>query len=421
MVNVRKLVVGALCRVEEDNAYSNLVLNEVFSKADLTERDKSFASALFYGVLDRKITIDFYLDNLSKVKVKKMQPITKSALRLGIFQIAYMDKIPTFSAVNESVNIVKKSKESRNFGFVNAVLRAASRSLPELPKDNTEKALSIRYSCEENIVKELIKDYGKDQTTEILKAFLNPAELFIRYNSVKISKDEFENELKEIGAEFSETELNGCYKIISGDIFASKLYKDGLFFVQDISATNAAEALSAKKGDRVLDVCAAPGGKSFTTALLMQNCGEIISCDLYEQRVSLIQKGAARLSLDCIKAKVNDASVFNSKLGKFDGVICDVPCSGWGIMRRKPEIKYKESKDFKELQDLQQKILSVSSSYVKSGGRMVYSTCTIRKQENEEQVKTFLENNKNFVLEKEKTTLPTGEYDGFYYAVLKKR
>ena len=171
MVNVRKLVVDALCRVEEDGAYSNLVLNEAFLKFDLTERDKSFASALFYGVLDRKITIDFYLGKLSKVKVKKMQPITKAALRLGVFQIAFMNKIPVSAAVNESVNIVKKSKENRNFGFVNGVLRAASRSLPQLPTEDTSSSLSVRYSCEESIVNELIKDYG-DKTNEILSSFL---------------------------------------------------------------------------------------------------------------------------------------------------------------------------------------------------------------------------------------------------------
>ncbi len=421
MVNVRKLVVGALCRVEEDNAFSNLVLNGVFSKHDLTKRDKSFASALFYGVLDRKITIDFYINCLSKIKVKKMQPVTREALRLGVFQIAYMNKIPVSAAVNESVNIVKKSKENKNAGFVNAVLRSAIRSLPKLPEDNTEKSLSIRYSCEENIVKELISDYGKEQTTQILTALLNPAELFIRYNSIKITKQDFESKLKDFSIIYEETELNGCYKITEGDIFGSELYKNGLFFVQDISAANAAETLCAKKGERVLDVCAAPGGKSFTSALLMENSGEIVSCDLYEQRVSLIENGAKRLSINCIKPLVNDASVFNKNLGEFNGVICDVPCSGWGVMRRKPEIKYKKDNDFSELQELQQKILYNSAKYLKNGGRMVYSTCTIRKAENEKQVQKFLENNKNFVLENEKTTLPTGEYDGFYYAVLKKR
>ncbi len=419
MVNVRKLVVDALCRVEEDGAYSNLVSNEAFSKYELTERDKSFATALFYGTLDRKITIDFYINCLSKINVKKMQPITKAALRLGVFQIAFMDKIPVSAAVNESVNIVKKSKENRNFGFVNAVLRSATRSLPNLPVDNTEKSLSIRYSCEESIVKELIKDYG-DKTDEILSSFLNPAQVFIRYNSIKISKTEFEEKLKTSGINFTETELDGCYKIEDGDLFGLDLFNNGLFFVQDISAANAAEALCAQKGEHVLDVCAAPGGKSFTTALLMQNTGEIVSCDLYEQRVSLIKKGAERLSINCIKPIVNDASVYNKELGEFDAVICDVPCSGWGVMRRKPEIKYKKDNDFSELEELQQKILCTSVKYLKNGARIVYSTCTIRKAENEKQIQKFLENNKGFVLENEKTTLPTGEYDGFYYAVLKK-
>ncbi len=420
MVDVRKLVVNALCRVEEDGAYSNIVLNEAFSKYELNERDKSFASALFYGVLDRKITIDFYINALSKIKVKKMQPITKAALRLGIFQIAFMNKIPVSAAVNESVNIVKKSKENRNFGFVNAVLRSASRSLPNLPEDNTTKSLSVRYSCNESIVKEIIKDYGH-KTDKILSSFLNPPQVFIRYNNIKISKEEFEEKLETNGVKFTKTELGGCYKIDEGDLFSSQLFKDGLFFVQDISAANAAEALCAKRNERVLDVCAAPGGKSFTTALLMENTGEIVSCDLYEQRVSLIEKGAKRLSINCIKPLVNDASVFNNNLGEFHGVICDVPCSGWGVMRRKPEIKYKSENNFNELEKLQQKILCTSAKYLKSGGRIVYSTCTIRKAENENQIQKFLAQNKDFNLVNEKTILPIEEYDGFYFAVLQKR
>ena len=316
--------------------------------------------------------------------------------------------------------MVKKSKENRNFGFVNGVLRAASRSLPQLPTEDTSSSLSVRYSCEESIVNELIKDYG-DKTNEILSSFLNPAQVFIRYNSIKIGKAEFEEKLKTNGVQFTETELSGCYKIEEGDIFGQELYKNGLFFVQDISAANAAEALCAKQGERVLDVCAAPGGKSFTTAILMENTGEIVSCDLYEQRVSLIEKGAKRLSINCIKPQINDASVYNKNLGEFDGVICDVPCSGWGVIRRKPEIKYKKYTDFFELEELQQKILCTSAKYLKNGGRMVYSTCTIRKAENEKQIQKFLAQNKEFVLVNQKTILPINEYDGFYFAVLQKR
>lgn len=421
MVNVRKLVAQALCKVEENGAYSNIVLNDLFLKNELSERDKSFASALFYGVLDRKITIDFYINSISKIKVKKMQPITKSALRLGVFQIVYMDKIPESAAVNESVNIVKKSKENKNSGFVNAVLRSVLRSKPTLPEPNNIQNMSVCYSASENVVSGIINDYGQDLANQILSSFLNPAQVFIRYNNLKIGQTEFEEKLNENYIKFSKTELDGCYKIIDGDIFGLELYKNGLFFVQDLSAGKAAEVLNAKPNQRVLDVCAAPGGKSFTTSLLMQNMGEIVSCDLYEQRVDLIEKGAKRLGIDCIKPLVNDASVFNNSLGEFDAVICDVPCSGWGVMRRKPEIKYKEETDFTELQNLQQQILTVSANYLKNAGKMVYSTCTIRKEENEKQIQKFLAKNNNFVLECENTILPINDNDGFYYAVLKKR
>ena len=421
MKNARKLVVEALCKVENDSAYSNIVLNDLFSSVSLDSRDKAFASALFYGVLDRKITIDYLINRISKVKVRKMDEITKQAIRIGVFQLAYMDKIPASAAVNESVNIVKYSAEKRNANFVNGILRAFTREIPLLPSGDTVNDISTIYSCPTEIVKELICDYGKDEVIKALDSFLKPADIFIRINSVLTTKEDFCKLAIAQGIAFEYTENEFLLKIIdSTNLFSSDLFKNGFFHVQDISSTNCAESLEAKKGERVLDVCAAPGGKSFTIAEIMQDVGEVVSCDIYEQRVNLISQGAKRLKLKSIKAVCNDATVFNTKFGEFDAVLCDVPCSGWGVMRRKPEIKYKKDNDFSSLQQIQRNILGVSSRYVKENGRLVYSTCTLRKAENEENVKWFLENNPEFKLVNQTTLLPNNGSDGFYHAVMLK-
>lgn len=420
MAEGRKIVLDALLRVEEDGAYSNITLNSIFKNEKIGKTEKAFVSALFYGVLDRKITLDFYINKLSKIKVKKLEPITRQALRMGIYQLYFMEKVPVSAAVNESVELVKNSVEGKNCGFVNAVLRAAANEKIPLPTGSDLYSLSVRYSCPVFILSELINDYGTEKTQEIIKAYLLPSKVRLRVNILKTTAKQLFDSFSKAGILLEKTEDADCFTAIEGiDFGNNKFFSDGLFYIQDKSSADCALSLNAKAGERVLDVCAAPGGKSFTVAMDMKNQGEIVSCDLYENRVKLIEASAKRLSISCIKPTVNDATVFNSRLGCFDAVLCDVPCSGFGVIRRKPEIKYKPINNFDELEEIQYKILTTSSLYVKNGGRLLYSTCTLRKAENEKIVEKFLDENDGFCCEYMHTDFPCDKNDGFFRAMLR--
>lgn len=422
MANPRKLAVKALLKIEKDNAYSNITLNSFLKETELQKEDKAFFSALVYGVLDRKITLDYVLSSFMKTPLKKTAPFTLNALRVGLYQIMFMDKIPDSAAVNETVKIIKSSKESRNAGFVNAVLRSAIRSEIKLPCGDNIKDLSVRFSCPEWIIEGFINDYGKENAVKILEESLSAPPVTLRVNTVKISSDELIEKLGDMGITAKMGEIPNSLIIEKGmDISSNPLYKEGLFYAQDYASQKAVSVLAPKSGARVLDLCAAPGGKSFTMALLMENKGEVISCDLYDSRVGLIEKSAKRLGLDIIKPMVNDATVYNENLGEFDYILCDVPCSGLGVIRRKPELKYKTQSDFCELQEIQQKILCNAVKYLKIGGKILYSTCTLRKEENEKLV-IFLQKEYNRLnLKYEHTFMPhIDNTDGFYCALFEK-
>lgn len=417
MKNARKICLDALLRVEKDKAYSNIVLGSFLSKNDFNKNDKAFISALFYGVLDRKITLDFYIKKLSNIPFKKIEPITKMVLRMGLFQICFMEKVPQNAAVNESVNLLKNTSEERNCSFVNAILRNTA-SLPPLPVTKDLYSLSVRYSCPTWIISELIKDYSAEETEKILETFLLPGEINLRTNTLKITTENLCGRLEEMGIKCIDVKENNI-KVKGGIDFKNNLlFLEGLFHIQDTSSQNCAASLQLQQGMRMLDLCAAPGGKSFTSALIMENKGEIISCDLYENRVELIKKGAERLGIHIINPIVNDATIFNESLGLFDRVLCDVPCSGLGVIRRKPDIKYKSGEDFSLLKSIQKKILSTAVRYLKNDGKLLYSTCTLRKAENEEIVNDFLSENKDFCAEYMYTDIPSKDNDGFFRAII---
>ncbi len=421
MANPRKVAVLALEKVFSDKAYSNLTLNSYFKDSDLERNEKAFASNVFYGVLDRKITLDYFLNKLLKKPIDKASSFTAAVLRAGLYQIIYMDSVPTFSAVDESVKLMKRSKESRNSGLVNAVLRNAIRNGFDLPNGNSITDLSVRYSCPEWLIKQLINDYSLEDTIAILEDTLKPAPMILKVNTLKIPVRQLTDLLKEEGIEVKETNEEDCVEVSGFDINKSELYKKGYFHAQDLACVAVCKRLSPKANDTVLDICAAPGGKSFTLAEIMQNKGSLLACDLYEHRAALIEKGAKMLGLGIVKTKVNDATQ-KSDLGEFDSVLCDVPCSGLGILRRKPDIKYKEIIDFSSLEEIQLKILRNASSYVKKGGKILYSTCTLRKSENEEIIKAFLTENTDFIVEYEHTFLPhIDKTDGFYCALMCKK
>ena len=422
MANPRKLAVKALLKIEKDNAYSNITLNSFLKETELEKEDKAFFSALVYGVLDRKITLDYVLSSFMKTPLKKTAPFTLNALRVGLYQIMFMDKIPDSAAVNETVKIIKSSKESRSAGFVNAVLRSAIRSEIELPKGESAKDLSVRFSCPEWIVESFINDYGKENAVKLLEESLNAPPVTLRVNTVKITSYELILKLEDMGITAKKGEIPDSLIIEKGmDISSNPLYKQGLFYAQDYASQKAVSVLSPKPGSRVLDLCAAPGGKSFTMASIMENKGEIISCDLYEARVGLIEKSAKRLGLDIINPIVNDATVYNEDLGEFDYILCDVPCSGLGVIRRKPELKYKTQSDFCELEEIQQKILCNAVKYLKKGGKILYSTCTLRQEENEKLVICLQKEYNRLNLKYEHTFMPhIDNTDGFYCALFEK-
>ena len=414
MANARKTAVKVLVKIEKEGTYSNLGVAEALKNSELNLQDKSLATAIIYGVLDRKITLDYILSKFLKTPINKTEPFTLMVLRSALYQIKYMDKIPESAAVNEAVKIMKSSKFSRNAGFVNGVLRSVLRTDVEIPKGDSAEDLSVRYSCPLWIVESFLKDYGLADTKALLEESLKPAPTVLRINTVKadISEIEKEYEIKENSIELTK----------GIDISNSELYKKGLVYAQDYASQRAVEILSPKSGDRVLDVCSAPGGKAFTMANLMGNKGEILACDLYPHRVELIERTAKRLGLDIIKTAVADATRYNPKLGEFDCVLCDVPCSGLGVIRRKPEIKYNALPCLEELKNIQLSILRNAVKYLKKGGKLLYSTCTLRREENEKLVISFQKEYNDLCKVYEHTFMPHKDgTDGFYCALFEKR
>lgn len=429
MQNERKVLVSALLKAEK-SGYSNIILDSILNETDLNSVGKAFVTTAFYGVLERKITIDFILNKFLKKPIAKTPPYTSAVLRSGAYQILFMSRIPDSAVVNEAVKLMKKSKERGNVGLVNAVLR-------NLCNENSKDVLndlqdpSIKYSVEDWIYNRLTKEYSKEKINSFFENSLLPPPVFIRVNTLK--EDAFNlvyEELVNIGANVKSTDFKDFYEV-EGIKTVEKLksYKNGLFFVQDYSSRMAVASLSAKSGERVLDCCAAPGGKTFSIAMDMENSGEVVSLDIHPHRVDLIQKGAERLGLNIVKTAVNDATEYNADLGFFDRVICDVPCSGMGVVRRKPEIKYKSEEECNALPEIQSKILLTASKYVKSGGRFVYSTCTLFKNENDNIVFDFLNNNKDFKLVSAYnmadngtlTLMPPDDLgDGFFVAVMER-
>ncbi len=422
MANARKIALKALIEVRQNNAYSNITLNKSFKGMDILPADKALATAIFYGVLDRTITLDYVLSHFIKTSLKKVAPITLEVLRSALYQIMFMDKIPHSAAVNEAVRLIKSSKERYNASFVNGVLRNILRSEIKLPSDDDVESLSVRYSCPKWIVESFLCDYGLDNAKQLLEHSLKNPPVSLRVNPLKTNEQNLIDVLQQDGICAQKGTLDNSLIISGGmDVSKNRHYLNGMFHIQDISSQTAVKALSPKKGERILDMCAAPGGKTFTIAQYLENCGEVVSCDLYEQRVKLIEKGADRLGLDIITAKTADATVHNDAFGKFDAILCDVPCSGLGVIRRKPEIKYKNIDEYENISNIQAKILENAATYLKDNGRILYSTCTLRKCENEAVVHAFLDKHNDYELKYEHTFMPhIDSTDGFYCALLQK-
>lgn len=387
MADPRLTVVKMLMKMDSSEAYSNLLLDHVFSESDLTERDKAFAAALFYGVLERRLTLDYIIQKNSKIPFAKLDPAAVAILRAGLYQLLYMDSVPDSAAVNESVKLCKKLKCFSAQGFVNGMLRSFIRGGKKISYIGLEpeKRLSVEYSCPEWLTAKLIREYGTEFAVKALKASVGRPPVYARVNTLKTTTEKLLTELSKhkIKAE-AYPGLENCIKLEKpGDIEKCAPFRQGLFHVQDISSQLCCLTLRPVVNETVLDVCAAPGGKSFTLAELMGNNGRLYSMDLHDMRVGLIEDGAARLGIKILTAMQNDASKFNGQLPQADRVLCDVPCSGLGVIRRKPEIKFKSPEDFEGLPEIQYQILETSARYVKPGGTLVYSTCTLSRAEND--------------------------------------
>lgn len=391
MTDPRYLAAKLLDKTFSSGSYSNLQLNSGLDRYETDDRGRRLCTAIYYGVIQRKLTIDYILAQYCSRPLAKMDSIIVTILRCGVYQILYMDGVPDNAAVNESVALAKKFGKTSASGMVNAVLRNFLRSGKEykLPK-NDIAALSVMYSIPEPFVQSFISDYGRDTAVKFMEQSLDTPKTYLRKNPLKCTDDELKAAL---GKDIEITGLHeDCFSAGSGDVTSANAFKSGFFHVQDISSQMCCMVLAPTENDCVLDICAAPGGKTFTMAELMKGRGEIHAFDLHEKRVKLIRSGAERLGLANISAKSGDASKFDPNMPLFTKILCDVPCSGFGVIRHKPEIKYKSLSDFEGLPEIQYNIASNALNYLAAGGEMVYSTCTVRRTENEEVVKRLLEN-----------------------------
>ena len=376
----------------------------------LDRREAALAARLTYGVLQNRALLDFYLDRYCSQPFVKLEPFVRDVLRLGAYQILFMDRVPDSAAVNEAVKMVNHRKRQRASGFVNAVLRRLSRekgSLPVLPAQDEAACLALRYSHPAWLVRRLLKLLGREEAEAFLRLDNESVPTTIQRNSLRCTAGELTESLTESGARLAPHPwMPDCWEVGGGgDLESLPAFQKGLFQVQDAAAKAAVLAAGLRPGMRVLDVCAAPGGKSFAAAALMEDRGEIIACDIHPHKLALIEKGAERLGLHCIQTVQADGREERREWADgFDAVLCDVPCSGLGIIRKKPDIRYKDPKQLAGLPAVQSAILENASRYVRPGGVLLYATCTVLPEENGDVTAGFLSRHSEFT--KEPFSLP---------------
>jgi 16S rRNA (cytosine967-C5)-methyltransferase len=399
-MSARKLAVTLLNQTEQQQGYSNLLLDHALEQSGLEAREKRLCAALYYGVLERRITLDALISRYSKKPPQKLDGIVLQILRLGLYQLLYMEQIPDMAAVSESVKLTRQCRKASASGFVNAVLRSFLRDHKEIvyPED-LEQEMVLRYAVPRWLVQRLLRDYGEAEARDFLENALQPPPLTIRRNPLQISEEALLEACA--GLDIVRHPLVPDAYILrkGGNIRSLPVFLQGGFHVQDAASQLCAMALDAHAGMTVLDLCAAPGGKTFTLAEHMEGKGQIYAFDLQPQRAGLIAQGAKRLHLENIQAQAGDASVWNEELPQADRVLCDVPCSGIGVIRRKPEIRYKDPATFAQLPEIQYAILENAMRYVKPDGILLYSTCTILKEENQQVVERFLQAHPEFTPE----------------------
>ena len=419
----RKTAFDVLMDVEKNGAYSNLSLNSFIEKN--RPDSPAFVRELVYGVLRNRMLLDWFLGQLIPSGLKKIKKQDLTLLRMGVYQLSYMKSVPEYAAVSETVNMSKKLARGRE-RFINGVLRGYIRNrqqlvLPDRERD-LEEYLSIVYSAERWIVRLWTDAYGEEKTEALLKASNETPGLAVRVNLMKTDRKALKEKLEALGFEAEESEVSDRALLVKGSgLLDTEPYREGMFSVQDEASILASDALDAKPGDCIADVCAAPGGKTFATAELMAGKGVIYAMDKYEHKLKLMEAQAKRAGIENIRLLKHDSTEPVEGLKeRMDKVLADVPCSGLGVIRRKPEIKYKGMQDLDELIERQRQILQAAASYVKAGGTLVYSTCTINPVENEKQIVEFLRGNKEFKALEQKQLLPDGGTDGFFICRMRK-
>lgn len=398
--NPREVVLDMLLIWDKEKEYVNKLLNDVLYKYDYLEKsERAFISRLFTGCVERRIELDYVINQYANTKVNKMKPLIRNAIRMGTYQLLYMDKVPDNAACDETVKLIRKRGFDGLKGFANGVLRniARNKGCITYPEDMVMR-LSVMYSMPEWIVERFIKDYGKEVTKTILNAYMEelPVTFRVDENIAQEEKEAFLEAISKTGATVKGHEyLPYAYSIKNADGVAGLPgFSEGKIMISDVSSMLAVHIAGIGKNNTVLDVCAAPGGKTMHAATLLQNTGKLLSRDISEYKVSLIEENIARTGYKNIETAVWDATCPDESLfGKMDVVIADVPCSGLGVIGKKQDIKYNASVEgINELADIQRKILDTVAKYVKAGGVLIYSTCTMTVEENHENRKWFLEN-----------------------------
>ena len=427
---LRGIALEILLEITQEKEYSHLAIRNALNKVQyLPKQDRAFINRLVEGTLEYMLRIDYVLNQFSSVRVNKMKPVIRNILRSGVYQLMFMDSVPDPAACNEAVKLAQKKGFYSLKGFVNGVMRNIARNLDQIKLPDAdkepEKYLSVRYSVPEWIVARFIRQYGKEACEKSLEAFLQPHPTSVQVDTDRISMEEITASLQAQGITVTQNPEIKRALFLSGYEALDEIeeFENGLLYVQDTASMLAVEMAAPKPGDTVIDVCAAPGGKSVYAARMIGETGHVESRDLTEYKVAMIEDNIERCQLSNMTAKVWDATEFDASAEeKADVVIADLPCSGLGVIGTKTDIKYNASEEkIQELAALQQEILQVVCRYVKPDGTLLYSTCTMTKEENEENVHKFLETHTEFELEQMRQCFPYEGCDGFFMAKMHRK
>jgi 16S rRNA (cytosine967-C5)-methyltransferase len=438
-MNCRKLAVKILGRVLNEGAYSNIILSKELNEVELNEKDKALLTEIVYGVLRRKKTLDIIISNFVK-DIKLMNKDTLNILRVAVYQMNFLDKIPSYAACNEAVEEAKEISENDS-KLVNGILRSFTKNPDDIEvQGNKIDEYAYKFSFEPWMIRLLIKQYDENLSKKIMSGLNIIPQVSVRVNGIKADYDEVFEKLEELGYEIEEGAV--CPEAISikggKSIENNPLFNEGKITVQDESAMLIAPLLELEEGMTVLDLCSAPGGKTTHIAEILQNTGKVLAFDIHESKLGLIKENCERLGITNVEVEAHDATKLNPELiASSDRILIDVPCSGIGIIRKKPEIKWNKTRnDLREVIPVQRDIMENAWMYLKEGGIMIYSTCTLNKEENEENIEWFVNKHKDCTVKKifigkqdnlvynrngSLTILPNDSMDGFFVAKLEKR